>query len=284
MILGIVGDATSDEAFAAAERVFGAWPRADLPVATTTEPPMPTRRIVIVDKPDSVQTEIRVGQLAIPRKHPDYLAFDLAVKILGGEGANRLHRVLRSERGLTYGAEADTDAMKQAGDYVAETDTRTETTGEALRLMLDEFGKIQRQRPAERELADAQAYLAGSFPLTIETPNQIATQVLNSMFFELPLDEVGTFRERVQAITPDDILRVSQRYIRPDRLSIVLVGNARAVVPQLREVGLNEFEVIPIEQLDLMSGTLKRAGRRAGGLADAPASVPAPRSRAASAP
>ena len=69
-----------------------------------------------------MQTEIRVGQLAIPRKHPDYLAWDLAVKILGGEGANRLHRVLRSERGLTYGAEANSQAMKQAGDFVAETE------------------------------------------------------------------------------------------------------------------------------------------------------------------
>jgi zinc protease len=271
MILGIVGDATSDEAFAAAERVFGTWSRGELPVAVRTEPPMPTRRIVVVDKPDAVQTEIRVGQLAIPRKHPDYLAFDLAVKILGGEGANRLHRVLRSERGLTYGAEAETDAMKQAGDYVAETDTRTETTGEALRLMLDEFGKIQRQRPFERELADAQAYLAGSFPLTIETPNQIATQVLNSVFYELPLEEIGTFRERVQAITPDEILRVSQRYIRPERLSIVLVGNARALVNQLREVGLTEFEVIPIEQLDLMSGTLKRGDRTSARPVGAPA-------------
>ncbi len=118
----------------------------------------------MVDKPDSVQTEIRVGQLAIPRKHPDYLAWDLTVKILGGEGANRLHRVLRSERGLTYGAEANSQAMKQAGDFVAETNTRTETTGEALRLTVEEFAKLQRQRVFERELADAQAYLAGSFP------------------------------------------------------------------------------------------------------------------------
>ena len=72
MILAIVGDVTSEEAFAAAERVFGGWPRADVPAAKVIEPPQPTRRIVIVDKPDAVQTEIRVGQLAIPRKHPDY--------------------------------------------------------------------------------------------------------------------------------------------------------------------------------------------------------------------
>ena len=261
-VLAIVGDVTGDEAFAGAERVFGTWPRADVPPVKITDPPPPTRRVIVVDKPDSVQTEIRVGQLAIPRKHPDYMAWDLAVKILGGEGANRLHRVLRSERGLTYGASADTEARKQAGDFVAETDTRTETTGEALRLMIDEFSKLQRERVFERELADAQAYLAGSFPLTIETPNDIATQVLNVVFYELPVEEIGTFRERVQAVTPDDIQRVARQYVRPDRLSIVLVGNAAAFTPQLRQVGFPDFEVIPIELLDVTSATLKREARR----------------------
>jgi len=262
MILAIVGDVTNEEAFAAAQRAFGGWPRAALEPLKTVDPPPPTRRIVIVDKPDAVQTEIRVGQLAIPRKHPDYLAFDLAVKILGGEGANRLHRVLRSERGLTYGAAADTEARKQAGDFVAETDTRTETTGEALRLMVDEFSRLQRERVFERELSDAQAYLAGSFPLTIETPNEIATQILNVLFYDLPVEEIGTFRERVQRVTPDDIQRVARQYVRPDRLSIVLVGNASAFVPQLRRVGFSEFEIIPIDELDLMSATLRREGRR----------------------
>ncbi len=258
MILGIVGDVTSEEAFAAADRVFGNWPRADVPAPAPTAPPPSTRRVVVIDKPDAVQTEIRIGQLAIPRKHPDYTAFDVAVKILGGEGANRLQRVLRSERGLTYGAEADTNAMKQAGAYVAETDTRTETTGEVLRLAIDEFGKLPRQRVFERELADAQAYLAGSFPLTIETPNEIATQVLNAVFYDLPMSDIPTYRERVQAVTPDDILRVSQRYIQPDRLSIVLVGNATFFLPQLRAVGFTDVEVIPLDQLDLTSPTLRR--------------------------
>jgi len=263
MILAIVGDVTSQEAFAAAERVFGGWPRGEIQPLKLVEPPPPTRRIVIVDKPDAVQTEIRAGQLAIPRKHQDYLAWDLAMKILGGEGANRLHRVLRSERGLTYGAAADSEARKQAGDFVAETDTRTETTGEALRLMVDEISKLQRDRVFERELSDAQAYLAGSFPLTIETPNEIATQVLNVVFYDLPVEEIGTFRERVQRVTPDDILRVARAYVRPDRLAIVLVGNAAEFVPQLKRVGFSDFEVIPIEDLDLMSATLKRQGPRA---------------------
>jgi hypothetical protein len=263
MVLAVVGDVTGDEAFAAAERIFGGWPRADVPAIKAVDPPPPTRRIVVVDKPDAVQTEIRVGQLGIPRKHTDYMAYDLAVKILGGEGANRLHRVLRSERGLTYGAQADAETRKQGGHFVAETDTRTETTGETLRLTVDEVARLQRERVAERELSDAQAYLAGSFPLTIETPNDIATQVLNVVFYELPVEEIGTFRERVQAVTPDDIQRVAKQYVRPDRLSIVLVGDASSFVPQLRNVGFPDVEVIPINELDLMSATLRRDALRA---------------------
>lgn len=263
MVLAIVGDITQKEAAAAAERAFGSWPRGEASVWRGAAPPEPTRRIIVVDKPDAVQTEIRVGQLAIPRKHQDYLKWDLAIKVLGGEGANRLHRVLRSERGLTYGASADTEGRKLAGDIVAETDTRTDTTAQALRLMVQEFTRLQQQRVPERELMDAQAYLAGSFPLTIESPNDIATQVINYVLYELPLEDIPTYTQRVTAITPDDIQRVAQAYLKPDRLSVVLVGNAKAFVPQLRDLGLTDVEVIPIGQLDLMSASLRReTGRR----------------------
>ena len=264
MVLAIVGDITQKEAASAAERVFGNWPRGETSAWRGAAPPNPTRRVIVIDKPDAVQTEIRVGQIAIAKKHPDFVAWDLAVKVLGGEGANRLHRVLRSERGLTYGASAETEGRKLAGDIVAETDTRTETTGEALRLMIGEFVRIQQQRVPERELVDAQAYLAGSFPLTIESPNDIASQVINYVLYELPLEDIPTYPKRIASITPDDIQRVAQAYLKPDRLSVVLVGNASAFVPQLRALGLNDVETIPVEQLDLMSATLKReTGRRA---------------------
>ncbi len=218
--------------------------------------------MIVVDKPDSVQTEIRVGQLAIPRKHPDYLAWDLAVKILGGEGANRLHRVLRSERGLTYGASADTQAMKQAGDFVAETDTRTETTGEVLRLMVDEFSKLQRQRVG-RARAGRRAGLSGR---QLSADRRDAQRARDADPERRVLRAAGRARSARSASAcrrsrPTTSSAVAQQYIRPDRLSIVLVGNAKAFVPQLRAPGFTDFEVIPIEQLDLMSATLRRDGR-----------------------
>ncbi len=267
-ILAIVGDVSAEEAFAGAERAFGSWERAPNTAPPPQDPPPSNRRVVVIDRPGAVQTEIRVGNVALPRKHPDYLALDLAIKILGGEGGNRLQRVLRSERGLTYGASADTNALKDAGDIVADTDTRSETTGEALRLTVDEFWRLQRERVSERELNDAQAYLTGSFPLTIETPSAIALQVLNAVFYGLDLNELQTFRERVNGVTPDDIQRVARLYLHPDKLSIVLVGDASVFAKQLPGAGFPEFERISLSQLDLGSADLRRS------LAPAPAGAP----------
>src|SRR5262249_12231944 len=197
----------------------------------------PTRRIVVVNKPDAVQTEVRVGHLGLPRKHPDYTSVNLAIRILGGEGSNRLHNVLRTQRGLTYGAQADMNTAKESGDFEAHTNTRSEATGEVVRLIFDEFWRLVRDPVSERELADAQAYLTGSFPLTIETPDAIAMQVLNVVFYDLPIEDLQTFRERVNAVTTDDIQRVARAYLKPDRLSVVLVGNQAAFASDLRGVG-----------------------------------------------
>src|SRR5206468_8064781 len=134
---------------------------------------------------------------------------------LGGEGANRLHQLLRTQRGLTYGAKADMNTLLESGDFEASTNTRSEATGEALRLMVDEFWRLQRERVSEREVSDAKAYLTGSFPLTIETPDSIATQVLNVLFYGLPVEQLETFRQRVNAVTVDDVERVARFYLRP---------------------------------------------------------------------
>jgi zinc protease len=266
-ILAIVGDITDQEAFSAVRKVFGDWERRDVPPDTFIAPPEPTRRVILINKPDAVQTEVRVGHIGVRRNHPDYMALNLAIRILGGEGANRLHQVLRTERGLTYGASADMDTLKESGAFEASTNTRSEATGEVLRLMVDEFWRLQRERVSERELADAKAYLTGNFPLTIETPDAIATQVLNVLFYGLPVEELDSFRQRVNAVSVDDIERVARYYLRPDRLSIVLVGNTAAFEPQLRRIGFGTYETIDMANLDLTAVDFKRPARagRAGG-------------------
>jgi zinc protease len=257
-LVAVVGDITADAAVAGLEKAFGDWKAGDVPVFKPIEPPEPTKRVIVVDRPGSVQTEIRVGHLAIARKHADYEALDQAVKILGGEGANRLQQVLRSQRQLTYGASADLDTYKWAGAIVAETDTQTSHTAEALRVMVDEFFRLQRERVGDGELGGAQDYAVGHFPLTIETPDAIATQVLNQLFYELPVEDVPKYRERVLNVSPEDVQRVARWFLRPDRLSVVLVGDADKFVGGLKGVGFGEYERVSMDQLDLMSADLRK--------------------------
>jgi zinc protease len=257
-LLAVVGDVTTDEALKTVTRAFGDWERREPPPFEPPPPPEPSRRVVVLDKPDAVQTEIRVGQVGIPRKSADFLAVDLALKVLGGEGANRLYRVLRIERGLTYGVSAEVETLQRSGQFVVETNTRSETTGEALRLIADEYWKLRRERVNDTELADAKAYLTGHFPLTIETPDEIAIQVLNALFYGLPLDELQTFRQRVNTVDVEDIARVAWKYLRPDKLSVVLVGNASAFLDQLKGVGFGRYELVRATELDLGAPDFKR--------------------------
>lgn len=257
--LAIVGDVDAESAFAAAERVFGDWtPRTAAAAPPDGEIPEPARRVVVIDKPGSLQTAIRVGHVALSRTSPDHMPFDVAIKILGGEGGNRIGSVLRTERALTYSASAEISSGRYGGDFVAKTDTRTEATVEALRLMVGEVGRLRRERVSRRELENAQAYLAGNFPLTIETPNAIAAQVLESLVYGLDLEDLPTYPNRINAVSVEDIRRAARTYLHPDRLAIVLVGEARAFVNDLRRAGFADIEVLSVADLDLSSPDLRR--------------------------
>ena len=104
-------------------------------------------------------------------------------------------------------------------------------------MVVDEFTRLQRERVNDGELEGAQDYMVGHFPLTIEVPDAIATQVLNQLFYELPVDDLPRYRERVLRVTPDEIQRVARWFIRPAQLSIVLVGDADKFVNDLKGVG-----------------------------------------------
>ena len=263
-ILAVVGDVTRAGAFAAVDKAFGGWDRREVQAAIVLGPPAPARRVVIVDLPGAMQTEIRAGHLGILRNSADFTAVDLAMRMLGGEGANRLQQVLRSQRGLAYGAAAGVNAHLKFGDVFAETETIPEAAGEALRVIMSEFFRLQRDRVGVRELDNAKAVLAGSVPLGIETPDDIATKVLAALFYELPLSDFETFRERTNAVTPDDIQRAARAHLRPDRLSMVLVGYAPFITSQLERAGFRNGEVVRASDLDVTSADLVRPARLAG--------------------
>lgn len=271
-LLAFAGDITPEAGFAAAEKYFGAWGKKELDLPAMPPPQAPSGlRIVVVDKPDAVQTQIRVGRTGIPRNHPDYLPLYVTNRIFGGGFNSRLSTKVRQEKGLTYGAYSRFDSNKQAGSFVASTFTKTETTAEATKLVVELIGQMAAGNVTAEELNFARDYLTGVFPIQSETPEQVAGRALNVAHFELPADYYDTYRERIVALSAAQVNAMAQRYFDSANLSLVLVGNAKV----FREALQKEFpgvklEEIALAELDLLSPDLRR---KAAGAA-APAATP----------
>jgi zinc protease len=252
--LAIAGAVTSEEAFQLATRWFGDWERRDVPGVDLSElPPVAGRRIIVVDDPNSVQTEIRIGQTTVSRKDADYFPILVASYVLGGQ-SGRLMDSLRVERGLTYGAYETIIPRKGPGALYAVTETRTEKTVEAVQLILGEIDRLRSDQVPEDELEQVKAFLVGSFPLTIETPGDLGSRLANLAVYDLGAEYLATYRDRLSSVSAADVARVAQN-IRTDDVLIVLVGKAEEFLEELAALG--SVEVIPLQMLDLNSPTLR---------------------------
>jgi zinc protease len=260
-IMAFAGDITEEEAFAAAEKYFGSWTKKAATPPVINVPPQPSGlRILVVDKPDAVQTQIRVGRLGIPRNHPDYLPLSVTNYIFGGGFNSRLNTAIRVNRGLSYGANAGFASALYAGNFVADTFTRTETTVEATKLVLDEIGRMASGEVTAEELNVARDYLAGVFVIGSETPGQIAGRVTNAAFYSLPDDYNQTYPAKVRATTAEQVRQMAARYFNAGDQDLVLAGNASAFREALRAAfPMAKYEEIAADQLDLLAPDLRRA-------------------------
>lgn len=245
-ILAVTGDITETDCIALANRFLGDWkniPGSNL--LPGSEPRAPdAREVIVVDKPDAVQTEIRVANLGVPRSSPDYAALAIANQVLGGPAANRLFNVLRTRHGLVYGASSDLDCYSTLGAWVAKTSTRSAETIKATEMVLDEISRM-RDRPVEQwEMQNARDYLVGHEALQFESASQVANQVLEMMLYHLPPEYWAQFPQRVRALKPDDVLAATRKYLNPADDVIVLVGNVAAFKDDLNKLGA--VRVIPI--------------------------------------
>jgi zinc protease len=284
-VLAVVGDITAASAFEHASRYFGNW---DLPSGGTASAPAkgkPTNaslpagsaamvsdgvkrieveaqhasalpRVLIIDKPDTVQTEIRVANRGIARSSADYVALTVANQILGGPASNRLFSDLRGEHGLTYGASSDLDCYLATGAWVAKTSTRTAETAKAVHRVLVEMDRMRNQPISREDLQQAVDYLTGHQALDFETSEGIASQFLELMAYHLPLNTWSSFPAALRRLTPGDVWKAARRYLDPDQAVIVLVGDGSAFEKDIRRLG--PTRVIPIDRLDLGSPSLTR--------------------------
>ncbi|MER3633210.1 MAG: hypothetical protein C4325_14505 [Blastocatellia bacterium] len=233
-MLFVIGDYNEFDVRKKIEEVFGEWPASEKQDAQHTPPnPRRQRTISVIDRPGSAQTNIVLADLAVRRNHPDYFPLLVMNQILGAGASSRVFMNLREAKGYTYGAYTRLDLKKNAGEFEATAEVRTQVTGPAIKEFLAEFERIRTERVAPSELEDAKSYLTGVFPIRSETLDGLTSLIVNQYLYDLPKDYLQTYRENVAAVSVDDVFRVATQYIRPERMAIVLVGDAAEVIPQV---------------------------------------------------
>ena len=260
-LLAFAGDITPDEAFAITEKYFGLWQKtsvaADIPAAGSLTT---GQHIWLLDKPDAVQTQIRLGKFSIRRSDPDYLPLEVTNHIFGGSYNSRLNTEVRIKKGLTYDASSSLNAHRYAGSLSVNTFTRTETTVEALKLVMNLLGGMANGEITQQELNFARDYLAGVYPISCETAEQVADRVLIAAAFELPADYNQTYPAKVRAMSLDQVQTTARKYFTVKDLDIVLAGNVGAFRDSLKkEFPDAQFVEIPFDQIDLVSPDLRAA-------------------------
>ncbi len=209
-------------------------------------------QIHLVHRPGSVQSVVGVGNLGIRPDDPDYFPLLVLDRVLGGGADSRLFRILREEKGWTYGAYSSFNRPSDIGIVTVNTEVRTEVTDSTLTELIHQLHRLRDEPVPAEELEGAKNFLAGSFPLRLETADQVASQVATSLLRGLPIEDVTRYPERIRAVSAEDIQRVARTHIRPDRGIILVVGDGSHLVDQLEAIG-------PVTFLDIEGNPLTRA-------------------------
>lgn len=237
-ILGVSGNVNGKQVIALAQKYFAEWQKNEFTATLPAEPVRPTaRKLFLIDRPGSVQTTILLGNIAVDRRHPDYLAVMLANRILGEGPSGRLFINLREVHGWTYGAYSSIRAGAYSGPWSASTNVRTDVTDGAMTEFLSEVRRLSSEPVPEAELRQAQRAFVASFALSLENPQRLLQYYLDSAIYGFPDDYWDSLPVKVMAITAADIQRVAARYLNPDAIQIVAVGDGAKISSILRKHG-----------------------------------------------
>jgi predicted Zn-dependent peptidase len=236
-ILGIAGDVSPD----AVMKMFKALPdwqagsgKAALPAATK---PAHGRGIFLVDRPGSVQTDVEIGNIAINRMNSDYVPMVVMDRIVGGGASARLFMNLREVHGYTYGAYSQLVARRYAGPWIAQGSMRTDATAGAMTEFMNEINSIRDKAVPETELEESKRSIVASFALSLERPAELLDYAITLKLYGLPADYWDTYPAKIMAVTAEQVQRVARKYIVPDDLQIVAVGDAAKLKPVLDKYG-----------------------------------------------
>jgi zinc protease len=240
----VAGDISADRAEGLVRRAFGDWTRGAPARAVGDDQPARIQRAVhIVAKPDAPQSELRIGHVGIPRNHPDFFPVNVMNAVLGGLFNSRINLNLREAHAYTYGAFSSFDWRRQAGPFVVSTAVKSDITTEAAKEVLIEIDRIRAEAISPDELSLATSYLDGVFPIRFETTAAIAAALSVLVIHGLPDDYYDRYRDRVRAITTEQILQAAQRYLHPEALQLLAVGDPAQIRDSLAGLGFGPITV-----------------------------------------
>jgi predicted Zn-dependent peptidase len=237
-ILGITGDVKTADLVQKLERSLAEWKKTDLAESLPANAkPAAGKKVYLVDRPGSVQTSLMMGNIAIDRRDADYIPFTVMNHILGGGAAARLFVNLREEHGYTYGAYSTFTALKYPGPWRVYGDVRTEVTDGAMTEFVKEVQRVGATPVSAKELDDAKRSLVASFALGLEDPGTALTDAIIRKIYGFPFDYWDTYPAKINAVTAADIQRVAKKYLSPDTMQIVAVGDASKIKAVMEKYG-----------------------------------------------
>lgn len=237
-VLLVIGDFSAAKIKSEIESKFGSWKAQDLNTADQPLPPRQDgRRIYLVDRPGSVQTSIKVGNVGVKRSDPDYFPMLVMNQILGGAAHARLFLNIREAKGFTYGAYSRVAARKDSGSFFATASVRTDVTNPSLLEFLYELDRIRTTKVTDEEIKSAKNYLAGSFQLGLETHSGLAQRLLEAKLYNLPDNYLETYADKITAVTVDDVRKAAGRLIDANNLVIAVVGDGKKIEKDLELFG-----------------------------------------------
>ena len=237
-LAGIVGDITARDGAAKLQKALAGWKGGPIqPLTLPINPPIAEKKVYLISRPGSVQTYLTLANRAIERTNPDYIACMVMNQVLGSGPAARLFRIIREEKGYTYGVSSAFNATRYNQQFSSSMSVRTEVTEPALADLLQEFREIREVTVPQLELDGAKRTLVASFALGLESPAGVLSRWLQQREYGLPENYWDTYTERVMAVTAEDVVRVAKKYVPYDNVQIIAVGDGAKIGELLKKFG-----------------------------------------------
>lgn len=238
-----VGALQPEEFTELAARHFDQWSGGATTLTPLVAPAAAGARVHLVHREGSVQSEIRVGHVGVPRRHPDYYALVIANSILGGAFTSRLNMNLREKHGFTYGVRSGFAFRKAPGPFLIQTAVATDVTARAVQEIWNETAGLLKDGPTQDELDAARDYLSGTVPLELQTTEQIADRAGEIFVFDLPVDYFALYRDELRRVTAEQALHAARTHIKPEEFVLTIIGDAHALESEIAALDLGPLQV-----------------------------------------